>query len=131
MPADRIRRRYRSFEGSKFLRSAGILVIVIVAAVGLAPVWAAELLEGVVVSVRPSGGSFVLLAGSELRSVTVEYRGGKLPATVAPGRRLRVRGSFAKSGVFQAVGITSAPASDTRKDPTGVRSRLLRRKTPF
>lgn len=113
------------------MRSVAILVVVIIIAVLSAPAMAVELLEGVVVSMNPPGKRFVLLVGNELNPVTVTYRGGDLPAGVAPGSRLRVRGAFTKPGLFRAESITTIAAPDSRKDPTGVRSRLLQRKKPF
>ena len=84
--------------------------------------FAQDMLQGTVATVDPAAGRFSLrLDGGG--TVTVQAP-GRLPSLVAPGARLRVFGSHAGGGRFQAVRIEPVA------DPTGVRSRLQRRPRP-
>lgn len=111
------------------MRYALILAVLIAMWPASAP--AAQLLEGVVVSVSPSTARFVLLTGETMRPVTVQVPGGRLPPPVVEGRRLRVRGRFTEAGTFRADGVSPAPQAEPDRDPTGVRSRLQQRRNPF
>jgi len=91
---------------------------VLLLAVFTAAVAAQEMRQGTVTAADMDAGRFVLQVDGG-GALTVET-GGRLPAMVAPGARVRVFGTPTGPGRLRALRI------EPLIDPTGVRSRLQR-----
>lgn len=96
-----------------------IIGVSLILAAAVPPVAAQSLLQGTVAGVDPANGRF-LLAIDGGGTVTIEAA-GRLSAQIVPGTKVRVFGRVAGNGRFEADRIEPVA------DPTGVRSRLLRR----
>lgn len=87
-------------------------------------------IEGTVVSLDRGTGTIIIKESGSQDRITIRVSPNRIPGAVGKGTTIKAWGSFTSEGAmsFRASRISTAGSPGSGKDPTGVRSRLLKKK---
>jgi len=106
----------------------GLALLIIIFHFVAVPAMAMELLTGTVISVDREKGRLLLQHAKTKNLVTVVIRPNRLPRFLEAGSKVKIWGDYNKRDprTFKAKEIVQDRPGWPRKDPTGVRSRLVK-----